>query len=172
MDHKTCSRLNEETAEGWEFRFQFMFYAWLATKHPDFAKLPIMGTMPNAIKKPELRIGKDESSLAFAARVKLDMLTRPESYYYREIKMLTKDAMTRFENEMLRPKVERLKFVLGITDGAESRRLKAAFLRNKNTDACFHYNKRCPFFNVCKNGWDVEKGAFKQRKTKHNELGV
>jgi len=172
LDHKTTSRLNEETAEGWNFRFQFMFYVWLASRHSEFKKLNIIGTLPNAIKKPELRVGKGETHKGFAERVKLDMLTRPESYFYRDLKLMSKGDMERFEKEMLRPKIERLKFVLGLADGAEARRLKAAFLRNKNTDACFHYNKRCAFFNICKNGWNIEKEGFKVRGAKHGELAA
>lgn len=171
FDHKTCSRLDGNQMDGWSFRFQFMFYVWLALKHPDYKKMPPSGFVINAIKKPELRRKQEESATQFAERVRLDMLTRPESYFFRDLRHLTKGDMQRFENDMLRPKLERLKYMYGLADGAEAKRIQAAFLRNRNTDACFHYGRKCEFFELCKNGWEIESPRFEVRENKHNELG-
>jgi hypothetical protein len=170
-DHKTCSRLDQAALAGWGFRFQFLYYCWLASKHKDFAGKKIKGIIINAIKKPEIKMRVGEGVIGFAARVRMDMLERPDSYFYRDRGELLPGQLQRFEDEMLRPKVERLKFMLSATKDKQNEQLKAAFLRNKNTNSCYKWNKPCQFFDLCKNGIKVESARYTQRTTKHNELG-
>lgn len=170
MDHKTCSRLNESNMEGWTFRFQFMFYMWIASKMEEFKGLKIKGFMVNAIKKPELRQKVSESSDEFALRVHNDMLARPEEYFYRSIEPMTDGALKDFELNTLAPKVRMMRVALGLEKVSDEIRLAAT--RAKNTDACFHYYSKCPYFDICKSGPSAGTTSMEVKSTKHDELGA
>src|SRR5690606_20132374 len=99
IDHKTAGTIDRHTLEGWDFRFQFMFYIWLLRKaYPEFKVARIM---PNAIRKPRLRQGQSETLDGLMTRIETDMLLKPESYFYRDILPMRKDAIKRFEDEIL-----------------------------------------------------------------------
>lgn len=165
MDHKTCSRIDKQTTMGWDFRFQFMFYSWLAWKKwPD---LKIKGTLINAIKKPGLQRKQGESIQAFGQRVNFDMLEKPEAYFYRERLLLTKGALQRFEDTILRPKINRIKL---FRDPKISDETKFAILRNKNTGHCLAYGQACPFLACCQHGTEIEGFQYHTREHKHEEL--
>lgn len=164
VDNKTTGRLNRMIVVGWDFRLQFMFYTWLAWKTRE--KVP-GGFVVNAMKKPELRQGKDESNRAYAERLRLDMRMRPEAYFYRERLTVTKRQIERFERETLTPKVLR---ILSLYDGQTPDELKIPIARNKNTNCCTRYNKVCEFLPICSKGLEVEKFNYEQRPHKHEEL--
>lgn len=165
VDHKTTSRLDKTTVDGWDFRLQFMFYCWLASKL--WPKKPVRGFFINAIKKPALRQGEAESTVQFLQRVQTDMLANPEKYLYRDRLILKKDDLAHFEETILQPKLERVKLLMNpkIPDS-----VKFVMLRNKNTDHCTHYGQPCEFLPICKNGMEVEQHAYKVRENKHEEL--
>lgn len=165
LDHKTAGRIDAQTVLGWDFRFQFMFYCWLAWKiWPEY---PIKGYFINAIKKPSLRLGKTEVLQAFMARIRADMLGEPEKYFYRDRLLLTRDALQRFEDQILKPKLFRIRLLINpkVSDD-----VKISIIRNKNTDHCLHYGQACQFMGACQHGLDTEKGAFMKRAAKHEEL--
>lgn len=165
VDHKTTSRLDKQTAMGWDFRLQFMIYCWFAWKL--WPKTPVHGYFVNAIKKPQLKRGEKETVDAFLQRVQIDMQERPETYFYRERLRLKKPDLKHFENTILRPKIERIKLLLSPKVKDE---VKIAILRNKNTDTCIKYGQPCEFLPVCKNGWEIEHRAYHRRDVKHQEL--
>lgn len=165
VDHKTAGRIDKTLLMGWDFRFQFMFYCWLARRQwPD---KKIKGWMPNTIKKPELRPKQNESIPAFAQRVKLDMQQFPEKYFYRELCPFTKGSVERFEVEILLPKLERFRI---LTDAKTPDSIKMGFLRNKNTDHCIAYGSACQFLPLCQHGAEIEKHQYSKRLHKHEEL--
>lgn len=166
VDHKTTGRLDMQTVLGWDFRLQFMFYCWLAKKlwGEDF---PIKGYYINAMKKPQLRKGVNESVDAFLQRVQTDMLASDEKYFYRDRLVLKKHAMQRFEDTILRPKLFRVKLLM---NPKTSDSVKASIIRNKNTGHCLSYGQPCEFLNMCKNGMKVELPLFRKRAVKHQEL--
>lgn len=165
LDHKTCSRIDRSQIIGWSFRFQFMFYVWLASKYwPD---LRIKGFIPNAIKKPEIKQYKDEGYHEFAERVRVDMRIRPEMYFWREVCILKKDDLLRFEKEILDPKIDRLKMLL---DPKIKPEYKASILRIKNTDHCSRYGSACEFLPLCQRGYKLEGFQYTRRSSKHEEL--
>lgn len=169
MDHKTCSRLDKQTTMGWDFRFQFMFYLWLVWKNwPDVKS---KGMIINAIKKPTLRIGteKGESIEAFGQRVNQHMLEKPEEYFYREALPLTKGSLQKFEDTILRLKLNRFKM---FRDPKVSDEYKIAILRNKNTGHCLSYGQPCPFLPACQHGLELEGFQYNVRETKHEELEI
>lgn len=166
VDHKTTGRLDKQTVLGWDFRLQFMFYCWLARKlwGEDF---PIKGYYINAIKKPQLRKGINESIPTFLQRVQTDMMASDEKYYYRDRLILTKGSMKHFEDTILRPKLFRVRLLM---DPKVKPEIKQAIIRNKNTDHCLHYGQPCEFINACKNGLKLEQHSFRKREVKHQEL--
>lgn len=165
MDHKTTSRIDKKVLMGWDFRFQFMFYVWLAKRQwPD---LKIKGFIPNAIKKPEIKLKVNESHFEFAERVRMDMRDRCELYFWRDTCIIKKDDMDHFEREILQPKIDRLKFML---DTKVPDKYKAAIVRNKNTDHCLRYGQPCEFLPLCQHGFAIEGFQYKRREVKHEEL--
>lgn len=166
VDHKTSYAINRGIVMGWNFRFQFMFYCWLAWKMWG-DKFPIKGFYINAIKKPQLRRGKAESVPAFLKRINKDMLQRPEMYFYRERIRLKKGDLIRFEKTILDPKLQRVRM---LRDPKVSDKVKGMLMRNKNTDHCFTYNKPCPYLHACMNGLKAERHQYYVRDVKHQEL--
>jgi hypothetical protein len=166
-DHKTTGRLDKDTALGWEFRLQFMFYMWLAMRDPKFKKERPRGFMVNAVKKPQLKWGDTEPVESYLQRVQIDMMQKPEKYFYRDPQLLKEGDMERFEATILRPKLERVKMLFNPKISDE---VKTLIVRNKNTDTCRKYGQPCEFITACKNGLDIEKRAFYRREVKHREL--
>jgi hypothetical protein len=164
-DHKTASRIDKQTVMGWDFRFQFMFYCWLAWKI--WPKRKVKGFIVNAIRKPQIRKGERESTGSFLQRVRSDMLARPEFYFYREPLKLRAGDLQHFEDQILTPKINRIKMML---DPKIKDSVKIAMLRNKNTDHCLAYNRPCQFMQICKNGFDIEQHFYIKREHKHEEL--
>lgn len=164
VDWKTCSRLDKSMAEEWDFRFQFMFYPWAAKQ----MGMDINGFMPSAIKKPELRQKIGESVETFAARVRFDMISDPEKYFYRELLPLTDGAMKHFETQVLAPKVARLQLLANPDPSLSD--LQRAIAHNMNTDYCQRYGRPCDFIRLCRHGWDTYGFEYEQRQNKHDEL--
>lgn len=167
LDHKTCGRLSMVNVLGWDFRFQFMFYVWLLQQAE--GKQACRGFVVNAVKKTELRIKKDESVQMFMSRVQADMKNRPEEYFYRKALEIKQGTMDNFENNVLKPRFEKL-VMLQNPDIPEH--FKAAIALDRNTDACFKYgtNAPCQFLPICQNGFELESMNYEQRTVKHTEL--
>lgn len=167
-DHKTAGKLDRKAVIGWDFRFQFMFYCWLGTKVEKWKKYPNKGFVINAIKKPEIKQGVNQSVASFLQRVQSDMMERPEQYYYREKLILTKDRIQNFETNILRPKLNRIKL---LRDPKVSDDIKIMLLRNKNSDHCVSkYGSVCEFLPACQHGFSVEQHQYRKREHKHQEL--
>lgn len=164
VDHKTASRFNKDVIAGWDFRFQFMFYIWLLSKTEN--PIPIKGYYVNAVKKPELRVKKNESLPEFAARVRQDMIVEPDKYFYREPYIITKDALAHFEKVVVDPKLTQLQFVIDNPDHP----LSEAIITNKNTDECQKYGGApCEFIELCRHG-EKMKFLYRVKPQKHSEL--
>lgn len=162
-DHKTTAILNMSMTMGWDFKFQFMFYMWMARK-----SLKISRFIVNAIKKPGLRLNKGENLAQFRERLKMDMINRHDFYFYRANLDLTTHSMENFENETLMPKLWRLKLII---DPKVPKEVKAAIVLNKNTGACHNWNSTCEFFQLCHHGFKAEGFNYERRPAKHEELG-
>lgn len=157
-DHKTTSRPELMAPEGWDMRFQFMFYSWLT--EPLMPK-ETFDFMMNILRKPALRQTKSETWDAFCRRIKSDILKRPDFYFMRLAVPISKTKIKHFEKTVLVPKLELYKRAIE-NEGDVS-------IRNPNTNNCFMYNAPCRFLPYCRNG-DVELFQYQQRKTKHVEL--
>lgn len=162
-DHKTGSSFDPI---GWEYRFQFMFYAWMAQQRDP--ERPIDWFMINGIKKPLLRLGKTESVESYCERVRADMISEPTKYFHRHW-LDIQPVLKRFEERTLMPKINRIKL---LTQAKDSDILVESLVRQQNTNHCvkFGNKQKCQFLDICKNGWEAEGFAFTQRETKHQEL--
>lgn len=163
-DHKTYGL---DDYEGWNFRFQFMFYWWLAQKAK---KIKIGKFIVNGIRKPQLRLKKDESVEAFKVRVLQAMIQEPDKYFTRHPLHMMKNSMEHFEERVLRPKIERIKLVRGLTVDHASDMIVESLVRNQNTHNCVKYGSTCEFLPICKHGSLREGHFYERREHKHTEL--
>ena len=165
LDHKTTSRLDLKTVAGWDFRFQFMFYLWLAMKAmPD---VTFAGYYINAIKKPTIQVRQKDTLEMFFARLQMNMSMEPDEYFYRDRLLLTKSSISHFEDFVLRPKLNRIKL---LTNRETPDMIKETLVMNPNTNRCQLYGV-CEFLPLCQHGYSREGFQYEQRPTKHEELG-
>lgn len=168
-DHKTCSSIQMANVLGWDFRFQFMFYVWLLIQME--GKHACKGFMVNAVKKTQLHQKKDESLNTFMARVRMDMRTRPEEYFYRKELVLMQGQMDNFVANVLTPKLERIATLQNpdIPD-----HIKAIIALNRNTESCYKYgtDQACQFLPICQNSLQSQLNNYEQRPNKHAELAT
>lgn len=173
FDHKTTSGLNSALMRGWEYRFQFMFYLWLARQ--------VLSDMPdrliiNVMVKPTIRIKQTESLGAYLGRLRKEIIDDPNKYFYRQPLILTKGKMERFEQEVLFPKFDRIAMMQESTKSVEEcgaqvldtlEEIIPSFM-GANTHSCIQFGKFCPFLGVCEGKQDVNK--LHVRKIKHPEI--
>ena len=157
-DHKTTSQLSPQMCDAWEYKFQFMFYAWLKKQAMG---LKVEEFIVNVVRKPQLRWKKDEHLHAFAGRVKHAMLSEPNEYFYRQHLELNDFAYQNFEESVLMPKLKR------IASLQKNPKLEPILALNRNTEACNHFGQVCPFYDKCFHG---ETSSYKTREVKHVEL--
>lgn len=164
IDHKSAARFDMATLQGWEFRFQFMFYLWLAEKHTGqkFSRFVV-----NGLKKPELKLGKTESVDTFVSRIKQAMIQEPDKYFRRIPLERMSGSMEHFEERVLRPKLHRLRL---LTEPTTSAIILESLARNQNTGNCVKYGRICQFMPICQNGFKLEGFQYTRRESKHEEL--
>lgn len=170
MDHKSTGLLNSAVKDAWQFKFQFGFYEWLAFNSPTFRQSVPAEFMVNAIKKTQLRQKQDESLPAFENRIYRDMLERPAEYFWREAMKFNANSMKRFEEEHLNPKLDRIVAILSDTSDPRRAAMKPFFNFlgiNKNTDACWNYNRPCQFLPICSGTFAENVERYTKRKVKH-----
>jgi hypothetical protein len=166
VDHKSTSRLNKDIVAGWDFRFQFMFYLWLKQKKTYDPMLK--GYYINAIKKPELRVKKNESVPEFAQRVFEDMVQEPDKYFYRDRYVISDAALKHFETTVVRHKLTKIRAVLNPSTPMD---LAEALIQDKNTNECQPYNGApCPYLELCRHGYEKMGFLYQTKPYKHAEL--
>lgn len=163
MDHKTYGL---DDYEGWNFRFQFMFYIWLTQK---VFKRKVRKFIVNGIRKPQLRQKQGESGESFIVRIKQAHVQEPLKYFTRHPLPMIKNSMEHFEARVLRPKLERIKL---LTQSDTPDIVIESLVRNQNTHNCVKYGATCQFLPICKHGWQREGHFYQQREQKHVELEV
>lgn len=163
-DHKALSMINAVTVEGWDIKFQFMFYLWLARKALDYKATRFI---TNGFQKPTLRQKKDETKDQFVQRVGQTILQEPSRFFYREHMALEKGMLEHFEQATLMPKLHRIARMMDSNLDAD---LVDILFHNKNTEACHAYNKRCEFLGICKYGIENELPNYALHEHKHQEI--
>lgn len=166
MDHKTSAMFTPEIFAGWNFRFQFLFYAWLWWKHS--------GELPNTIwwngiRKPQLRQKQNEPQESLMVRIEQAMVQVPEDYLKRQMLPIDDPLayLKHFEKRILGPKLSRLRL---LTEPTTSGIIIESLARNMNTSNCVRFGKPCEFIKLCEHGWKAEGMSFVQRENKHEEL--
>lgn len=160
-DHKTYGI---DDYEGWNYRFQFMFYIWLTQKAK---KIKIDKFVVNGIRKPQLRQGKEESLKSFTIRVEQAMIQEPTKYFTRHPLHMIKNSMEHFEQRVLRPKIEKIKL---LTQASTPANIVEVLVRDQNTHTCVRYGAKCQFLPICKHGSLRDGHAYVRRQEKHVEL--
>lgn len=168
LDHKTTSRLDLKTVAAWDFRFQFMFYLWLAMKQ--YPEYQFAGYYINAIKKPSIKVRKGDTLEMFFDRLRMNMGMEPDEYFYRDRLLLTKTSISHFEDFVLAPKLKRIKLLTNpeIPDSIREDVLHV-MTANPNTNRCQLYGA-CEFIPLCQHGYSREAFQYEQRSAKHEEL--
>lgn len=137
FDAKTTSMLRNDILAKWDFKFQFIFYAWGVFK----ADCPVNEFIVDVVKKPQIRPTKGEPLIAYGRRVEMDLLGKPDQYFYRNKVDVSKEVMANFQENILMPKIERWK-LMNEAPGS-------LMWNNKNTEACHHYGETCQYFPIC-----------------------
>ncbi len=164
LDFKTSGRLDLKTVMGWDFRFQFMFYVWLAWKA---LKEKFRGYYINAMKKPTIRVKQKETFDEFKLRLANEMCMEPEKYFYRERLLMNQGSLDYFERNVLGPKLHRIAL---LTNPDVSDSIKSSIVNNMNTDYCQRYGGPCAYLPLCNHGYELESFQYQERAVKHTEL--
>lgn len=178
MDHKTTYDINQQLISGWQFRFQFLFYAWmywrLTKKYPS-------GVYVNAIKKPLERRSKSkgESLPDFLARIKQNITLEPSKYFHRERLPFNHDTLARFEELTLKPIIwqyviikdyDPARDIANPQDHWAVDSLLRSMLISMNSDHCHMYNRPCEYLELCQNAFQDYSEEYIISPTKHDEL--
>lgn len=161
MDHKTTALLNLAVTEGWDWKFQFFWYAWLARKSRGNK---IKAFYVNALKKPQIRQTQKESLGQFGQRLLADMTERFSKYFYRQEIEITDDLIEKFEEQVLMPKFRRMAM---IQNPETPEAVLEVLTQNRNTNECHVFNRRCEFYGICTHQGDMTN--FITRQKKHTE---
>jgi hypothetical protein len=176
MDHKTTYQFDAHIFEGWSFRFQFLFYAWLWWKVK--GRYPA-GVYVNAIRKPAERrsVKKQETVEAFVRRIEQNIVLEPQNYFKRERLPFGPGTLERFEEFTLNPIMTQYEMISGIAKCTpkdfEDMELSAtadSLMLSMNTDSCHQFNRSCEFLDLCANNLQDYAAEYIDMKQKHPEL--
>jgi PD-(D/E)XK nuclease superfamily len=176
VDHKTTYDINRKLLAGWQFRFQFLFYAWLYWRRTTIYPA---GVYVNAIKKPAERrsIRKQESIDKFIKRIEDNIQLDPEKYFLRERLPLDKKTLPRFEKLTLDPILRQFEWIKHYAQKYASDDYSIinnedlmSLLISINTDHCHTYNTPCEFIDLCTNSFQDFSGEYITRDIKHPEI--
>lgn len=176
MDHKSSSDISDIRLEGWQFRFQFLFYAWLWRGLS--GEIP-SGTYVNILKKPLERrsVKKGESVEDFCRRIDFNIQAEPHLYFRREWVPIDSGMIDRFQRYTLDPAITEFQMLREVVDLHEddmysrfTQLEKEAMLLRANTDHCIYFNTKCEFLELCKENFQDFHVEYIKREHKHPEL--
>jgi PD-(D/E)XK nuclease superfamily protein len=169
MDHKTASDINDIRLEGWQFRFQFLFYSWLWTKLT--GERP-SGNYVNILKKPQERrsLKRGETIEDFCRRIDFNINVNPHEYFRREWIPFDDGMIERFQKYTLDPILTQFNLLKEIPDCEYDQELRESLLLVPNTDHCISWNVKCEFLELCKNNFQDYAVEYIHRPIKHPEL--
>lgn len=154
VEHKTSGHLDNDYIARLPMDSQIHSYIYLAEK---CLKIPIHGVVYNVIRKPSIKQKQDETEPQYYARLKEDIESRPDFYFYRQEILPNKQAYSLFE--------KRLHTIADEIGRCDS--INKAYL---NEAQCTMFG-RCEFFDICLHGPKKEiLFAYDKRNVKHKEL--
>jgi len=109
------------------------------------AAFPDATVVYDVIRKPSLRLKKDETEDQFVTRCVVAMADEPDKYFQRQ-------TVVRLEHE-------HKAFAEDVRLIDDRRRLP---FQPRATGACFDYGKRCPYWGVCFEGEDINGPEFQE----------
>jgi len=131
-DHKTTSQMDSKSVLKMSIDKQLMGYAYAEKittgKAPDYV-------MYNIIKKPGIRLKKDESDDQFLARVEDEYLSDPNKYFHREVIKVSNDKIKEFEEDFRQ-----------VTADIEDTIKNGRWYQDESR--CLEYGG-CPFLELC-----------------------
>lgn len=164
-DHKSTGLLNAAVVEGWNFKFQFMFYVWL---HHQAVQKDSYQFLVNGVKKTQLRQKQGETWQAYQQRIIRDMVyERPAEYFYRAPIDFDDGSIETFEREIFYPKLDRIIAVQDALKVGDEHTLRMLTM-NKVTTACHNWNRTCPYFKICEEGWGQVSDLYETKTQKHD----
>ena len=135
-----------------------------------------MGLMINGLVKTGLKpkiidrkTKEKESVRDYLQRVRNDMVTDRERYFFRQRIPLAEGMLERFEYEMLSPHVEAFKALRRRDSTKNTLGVIGALGFAPNTNQCHIYNSYCEYLSLCKDG-RLALSEYDQREAKHMEL--
>lgn len=154
QEHKTSGRISEDIKiASLAFDFQNLFYTFVKKR---VLGEDIKGTIYNVNRKPQLRKRKTENLPDFIKRVREDIDSRPEWYYYRYEIQYTERDLDRFQQD-LDSLLNEIKDVVGG---------KIIPIR-RNYMSCDRGMYPCDFLEMCSSGL---KDKFYQKEILFTEL--
>jgi hypothetical protein len=155
MDHKTVSRFEDKYVNSFRLNRQMQTYLMAVRCDPVLKNLgrTIGGIIPNIIRKPSLRKKETEGDDVFLKRVKDDILSRPEEYFYSDMIVYEDDVNKRFESAEW-PIVREMR--------------NPNRLIYPNFSQCYNFG-RCPFYAICTNE-PGHQSLYMKKTTRHEEL--
>jgi PD-(D/E)XK nuclease superfamily len=176
MDHKTTFMFDAHIFDGWSFRFQFLFYAWLWWKVK--GRYPA-GVYVNAIRKPAERrsVKRQETIEDLVRRIRTNIRAEPQNYFKRERLPFGRGTLERFEAYTLNPILAQYEMLGGIADCTPNQLededlmdVVNGLLLSMNTDHCHVYNRSCEFLDLCQNNLNDHAAEYITMTKKHPEL--
>lgn len=129
---KTTSVNRRQFKEKMDVSEQATMYVWAARK----LGFDVKGVVYDAIHKPQLRKGVNESMEAFGRRIIEDYKNRPDVYYQREYVYRTNIDLVNFEKDMR-----------AFDRDLKRKQKHGGFYRNQGS--CFSFNTECPYKRIC-----------------------
>ena len=162
LDFKTCKQFSDKYDQGWEFKFQFLYYIWLYYR--EFGDI-LQKFIIRMVRKGSLRQGKEESLEAFTLRQVNDITNNEDSYFKDYAFPVTQELLENFEKYVIFPKIQRIQLLQ-----ANPKVVFPIIAANRNTNACFNYGSECEYLSLCKFGINKEMPNYTIRDIKHKEL--
>ncbi len=133
-EYKFTSRIDQDTVIRTEIDHQVSIYFWAAVK----LGLKPKGIIYDMVKKPYLKVHKNELGIDFEDRLASDYKLRPEFYFKREELHRDKKQIAEMVDD-IEKKIQRLMYM---------RKYK---LYDRETTQCLAYNTLCSYFPLCAN---------------------
>lgn len=151
LEYKTTSKDLEAFKEQVDLDPQPLMYAWAHfMEHHEV----LNGVLYRVVRKPLIRLKKDETEDQFYQRIIAEYETNPDKYLYTFKKYITLDELKLFQGEIA---------VLI----AQMEQIRAIWPRNMAS--CFNYNSMCPYYPLCQKR-DLDEGTVKSLYTKKTQM--